>query len=233
MSSTTLIRFHLFDPHPTMPKKARMRRKHYSRKSPEKLAPLAKRLRLSNPNMTTDTTPDANIDQEDSIEHANPKLFEYATPLIFAFPTNLAVGGEFASFRYDCTPWLAERLKDLRLLWRIVDFAHKYRREGNKATPILLLGAALHVQFYAVFPHLETIGETAKCGIFKKWHDEVMHPAFSKTIASRFHYDQVPHKHKSVLLHSGGIDPGDPPTPIDTLVSKAPVNIYLYNCRSL
>ena len=185
----------------------------HSLENPEELAPLAKRLRLSDPNTMTETTPDVKSDQEDSIENTNPKLFEYRTPLIYAFPTTLAVG-EFAWFRYNCTPWLAERLNDLRLFWRIVDFAHPYRREGDKSTPIMRLGTTVYVHFYAVFPHLETIGRTAKCGVFKKWHDEVIRPAFEKTI-----YEQVPPTHERVLLHSKGIERAETP------VSKALINI--------
>ena len=90
----------------------------------------------------------AAMDREDPIEKANPELLAYQTPLIFAFPTTLAIV-KHALFEYDCTPWLAEPLRDLRLLWKIVDFASPYRREGETATPGIPLGTSSFVPFYA------------------------------------------------------------------------------------
>ena len=74
----------------------------------------------------------------------------------------------------------------------------------------MLLGTAHWVQSYAIFPHLETIGKTAKCQIFQKWHDEVMEPAINETIRSGVsgHLGS----HELVLLQSEW--PGDPPTPV-------------------
>lgn len=176
------------------------------------------------------------MDREDPVEKANPELLAYETPLIFAFPTILAVA-KYALFEYDCTPWLAEPLRDLRLLWKIVDFASPYRREGETATPVMPLGTSSFVRFYAVFPHLKTIGKTAKCPIFKKWHDDVINPAFDEALRAasfRFH-EEYPPSHKLALLKSETerdemMRPDVRLTPIKTRVSEVPINTYLQGC---
>lgn len=131
-------------------------------------------------------TQNCKLDQEKPVEDAKPKLFCYQAPFIYAFPTNLAIV-ETAAFEYDCTPWLVEPLHDDILLWRMVDFARPYRRKGESATPRVRFGTSTDVHFYAVFPHLETIGMTAECRIFKKWHDDVVLPAFGEALKAAGH----------------------------------------------
>lgn len=121
----------------------------------------AKHLRPSDPDRMTDITPDSKVDQEEPIQNANLKLFVYQTPFIYAFPTSLAVVKQDL-FNYDCTPWLSEPLHDLIRLWRFLDFAYPYRREGESATPKVHFGTTPEIHIYAVFPHLETIGKTAE-----------------------------------------------------------------------
>ena len=65
---------------------------------------------------------DCKMDQEEPIEDANPKLFCYQTPFIYAFPTRLAVV-RYPIFQYECTPWLIGPLHDDILLGRMIDFA--------------------------------------------------------------------------------------------------------------
>ena len=103
-------------------------------------------------------------------------------------------------------------------------------REGENTLPIVLLGTAGHVHWYAVLPHLKTIGKTAKCRVFKKWHDEVMVSAFREIVGAGF-YHKLPPPHNLVRLDSEGM-PGDLSTPITTPVSKAPITMYSCGCRS-
>lgn len=96
------------------------------------------------------------------------------------------------------------------------------------------LGTSSFVRFYAVFPHLKTIGKTAKCPIFKKWHDDVINPAFDEALGAanfRFHEEHPP-SHKLALLKSETerdemMRPDVLLTPIRTRVSEVPINIYL------
>lgn len=123
----------------------------------------------------TDPLPDHKAGGEEASEDVDPTLLMYKTPYIYAFPISLAViKKSIGLFNYDCTSWLREPLRDLQLLWRIVDFAEPFMRKGDSATPTLHLGARSDIHVYAVFPHLKAIGETAKCPVFKEWHDEIM-----------------------------------------------------------
>lgn len=206
---------------------------------------LAKRLR-SDPNRTTDIASVCKTDQEKAIEDADPKPFVYQTPLIFAFPTSLAVV-KSATFEYDCTPWLFEPLDDLRLLWTINAFASQHRRNEHwaipKATPMVRLGTGTtsYVHIYAVFPHLETIGKTAKCRTFKKWHDMVVLPALEGALAATGYHvyaEEWPPTHRLAVLNSQAERvemgrPDAPLTPIITQVSKASIHFCLYGCLPL
>lgn len=96
------------------------------------------------------------------------------------------------------------------------------------------LGTSSFVRFYAVFPHLKTIGKTAKCPIFKKWHEGVIKPAFDEALRAasfRFH-EEYPPSHELALLNSAierdeMMRPNARLTPIKTRVSEFPINIYL------
>ena len=101
-------------------------------------------------------------------------------------------------------PWLSEPLHGLGLLWRVINFVHSYRREGDSVPPTLHVRAYSHIYAYAAFPHLQTIGKTAECSIFKEWHDQVMLPAFKEVlkIAGRASPVERPPTHQLAVMNS-------------------------------
>ena len=116
----------------------------------------------------------------------------------------------------------------------MVDFADPYRREGDLATPKLRFGISPYIHFYAVFPHLETIGKTAECRIFKKWHDDVVLPAFREVLRAMGHayHKEYPPTHKLALMDSECervemMRPDAPLAPIRTRVNKASIQFSL------
>ena len=155
---------------------------------------------------------------------ADPALPIWDTPLIYAFPTSLAVIN--SHFEYDGTPWLTEPISDLNLLWRInrLTFSKKTKNDP-RGTTMLHLGSACFVHVYAVFPHLDTIGKTAECQTFKVWHDEVIRNAFEEAREGWRSAEDGPHPHDLTVMHSEVervemMKPDAPLIPIVTKVSK-------------
>ena len=101
-------------------------------------------------------------------------------------------------------------------------------------------GTSTDAHFYAVFPHLETIGKTAECRIFKKWHDDVVLPAFEEALRAAGHAypEEYPPDHELAVVNSQFerdemMRPDAPLAEITTRVSKVSISFCLYGCPSL
>ncbi|KAL8753719.1 MAG: hypothetical protein Q9199_004842 [Rusavskia elegans] len=142
--------------------------------------------------------------------------FYYETSAIYAFPTSLAaLTMDYSQFDYDCTPWLSPTYRGRKCRKLINDHASPYNVNGDTEAALLPFGTTNNCRVYAVFPHLDSIGETSGCKIFKKWHDKVMLDA----LTDHSSYAMYPQHHRMNILNSQveRVEMGRPEAPLEPI----------------